>query len=283
MRRAVQGAHLLLIAVAAYTGALAARAAVAFWLEPTQVRHAIPHAQQSVQPKAPRARRQSEVAAIFRRNLFGSRPIEAAVAEPTSGAPLSLKLRGTAHVDGRDYAVFEDPAAGTQDVFSVGERVFDGPKLVSVDEQRAVLLYQGRRTTIELSNEEEGTEEPAAAGAAATSGGGIRKTGKDTYLVDRREVEHTIENLNTVVTQMRAIPYLRDGKSLGFRVFNIHPGSIFDRMGLRNGDVIQRVNGTELSSPANAMGLLDGISDAEEIRVELLRNNRPQVLSYRIQ
>ncbi len=283
VRRAVQGAHVLLIAAAAYAGALAVRAAVALWFEPAAMHYELPAPQRTTQTTPPRARRQqSDIAAIFRRNIFGSEPIAALPDEPAPGAPLELKLRGTARIDGRDYAVFEDPSAGMQDVFSVGERVFDGPKLVSVDEHHAVLLYQGRRRTIELSSEEE-QEDSSPAGAKAGAEGGIRKTGKDAYLVDRREVEHTIDNLNTVVTQMRAIPYLRDGKSLGFRVFNIHPGSIFERMGLHNGDVIQRVNGTELTSPANAMGLLDGIADAEEIRVELLRNNRPQVLTYRIQ
>ncbi len=283
VRRAMQGAYVLLIAAAAYTGALAVRAAVALWFEPTGIHRELPAAERTTQTTPPRARRQqSDIAAIFRRNLFGSEPLPADASEPAPGAPLELKLRGTARIDGRDYAVFENSSAGLQDVFSVGERVFDGPKLLSVDEHRAVLLYQGRRRTIEFSSEDE-QEESSPAGTEGNSAGGIRKTGKDSYLVDRREVEHTIDNLNTVVTQLRAIPYLRNGKSLGFRVFNIHPGSIFDRMGLRNGDVIQRVNGTELTSPANAMGLLDGIADAEEIRVELLRNNRPQVLTYRIQ
>ncbi len=45
--------------------------------------------------------------------------------------------------------------SGAQDVFATGDRVFDGPKLVSVRETSAVVSYKGRRVTIEISEEED--------------------------------------------------------------------------------------------------------------------------------
>jgi general secretion pathway protein C len=119
-------------------------------------------------------------------------------------------------------------------------------------------------------------------GGGESSSGAIRRVDDGRYLVDRREVEHSIENLSTVMTQMRAVPYLRDGKNMGFRVFNIRSGSIFERMGLQNGDVISRVNGTELTDPSKALGLLEDMQTADEIRIDLLRKNSPTTFTYTV-
>jgi type II secretory pathway component PulC len=51
-------------------------------------------------------------------------------------------------------------------------------------------------------------------------------------------------------------------------------------MGLKNGDVIQNVNGSELRDPQKALGLLDSIASSDEIRIDLLRNQRPSTLTY---
>ena len=75
---------------------------------------------------------------------------------------------------------------------------------------------------------------------------------------------------------------MKDGKSLGFRVFNIRSGSLFERMGLKNGDVIQSVNGTTLDDPSRALALLDEVQSADEITVDLLRDDHPNTLTYSI-
>jgi general secretion pathway protein C len=226
--------------------------------------------------------RRVNYAPIFERNLFGSEPLAAPDSVPTAAANHGdLILKGTARVNGRGFAVFTDRDSGKQDVFAVGERVFDGPKLVEVEPTKATLLANGRRITLEIAEGNEPANVGKSKAAAATGAvGGIKRNKDGSYLVDRREVDHSIENLSTVITKMRAVPYMKDGESLGFRVFNIRPNSIFERMGLKNGDVIQNVNGSELRDPQKALGLLDSIASSDEIRIDLLRNQRPSTLTY---
>jgi general secretion pathway protein C len=279
VRRWTAAARWLLIAVAAYAGALAVNAAIALRFDVAPEAPA-PEARRTsaAQRTSPRTRDHS---VIFERNLFGSEPIVV----PSGGErsvsvdALDLRLLGTAQVDGRGFAVVEDAASSRQDVFVVGENIFDGPKLESVGDGSAEISVRGRRQTLEI----------AAAGAAESgdapsteSAEGIRKTGANSYLVDRREVEHSIENLNQIATQMRAVPYLKDGATIGFRVFNIRANSVFDRMGLKNGDVIQKVNGVDLDSPTKALALLEDVQTTEEIRVDLLRRNTPSTLVYTV-
>jgi general secretion pathway protein C len=280
LRRWTAVARWLLVAVAAYAGALAVNAALAFWFDvPDDLPKAAARRNTASKPRA--AERARDHSVIFERNLFGGEPIVVAAAPDrvVSADALDLRLLGTAQVDGRGFAVVEDVAGSRQDVFVVGESIFDGPTLVAVGDGNAKISVGGRTQTLEIAAAVSARgEEPNGAALA----GGIRQTGANSFLVDRREVEHSIENLNKIATQMRAVPYLKDGAAIGFRVFNIRANSIFDRIGLKNGDVIQKVNGVDLDSPTKALALLEDVQTTEEIRVDLLRANAPTTLVYTV-
>lgn len=289
LRRTTRVLQALLIVAAAYGGALAINSGLALWIEDPEVartpeRKSVPTSADTATSIAGNVR-QTSYAPIFERNLFGSEPLAVPGDTPTAVAGHGdLLLKGTADIDNRGFAVFASRDTGKQDVFEVGERVFNGPKLVGVQPSKAIILSNGRRITLEITEEE--LDLGAKSGKGASTDGaptdGIKKTGEGSYLVDRREIDHSIENLSTVITKMRAVPFIKDGESQGFRVFNIKPNSIFERMGLKNGDVIQNVNGNELRDPARALSLLDEVGSANEIRIDLLRNHQPNTLTYLI-
>jgi general secretion pathway protein C len=285
LRRAVAVAQLLFVIVSAYAGALAIGSAVAWRIEANTPAHASVSAPDRTAGPEETTGGRANYSAIFQRNLFGSEPIDAGgpASAPAATRDTDVLLRGTAEFDGQGFAVFEAKDDGRQDVFAVGDVVFDGPKLVGVRSREAILLRGGRRITVGIVDPEtDGGGNGGTNVAAATGAGGIRRLDDGRYLVDRREVEHSIENMSTVITQMRAVPYLRDGENMGFRVFNIRSGSVFERMGIQNGDVIQSVNGTELTDPSRALALLDDIQTTDEIRIDLLRKNSPQTFTYSV-
>jgi general secretion pathway protein C len=280
LRRWMVGARWLMVAVAAYAGALAVNAALAFWFDAPE----LPRSETKRDAAKPRVDRARSHSIIFERNLFGGEPIVVASAGERTVAvdSLDLRLLGTAQVDGKGFAVVEDTAGSRQDVFVIGEHIFDGPTLVAVGDGNAEISVNGRKQMLEIASVAPERSDDGDAGPAAAGAGGIRQTGTNSYLVDRREVEHSIENLNKIATQMRAVPYLKDGAAIGFRVFNIRANSIFDRIGLKNGDVIQKDNGVDLDSPTKALTLLEDVQTTEEIRVDLLRSNAPTTLVYTV-
>lgn len=288
-QRGLVWARIMLIALAAYAGAITVTAIVQYWIDSHDLQvESAARSQADLASPTPMGSK-VDYTLIFQRNLFGS---EASVAEgaPEHAAPVvvGLTLRGTAGIGSQGFAVFEETSSGKQDIFATGERIFDGPKLVSVDTGSAVILRNGHRETLEIPTEEEEKAREAggrrdASGAVDTGPSGIRAVGGGNYLVDRREVEQTIENLNTVITQVRAVPMMKDGESMGFRLFSIRKGSIFDRMGLQNGDIVQRVNDVALTDPTRAAGLLEEIQTADRVKVDLLRQDKPNTLTYKIQ
>jgi general secretion pathway protein C len=65
-------------------------------------------------------------------------------------------------------------------------------------------------------------------------------------------------------------------------LFAIKAESLIDRLGLKNGDIVQRVNGIEISDPSTAFSLLQDLQGHSQVRVDVLRNHQPVTLSYEI-
>lgn len=70
-----------------------------------------------------------------------------------------------------------------------------------------------------------------------------------------------------------------DGAFDGYRLSAIRRGTLLDRLGLKNGDVVHRVSGHRLDSMTAAMQAFNELKDATELQVELTRNGDPLTLS----
>jgi general secretion pathway protein C len=114
-------------------------------------------------------------------------------------------------------------------------------------------------------------------------GEGIVKTGDNTYGVPRSAVDGALNNLSKLATQARIVPAFEGGKPVGFKLFSIKPGSLYSKIGLQNGDVINRINGYEMSSPEKGLEVYQKLKDSSNITVDIKRRGKPQTLDYTIQ
>ncbi len=75
-----------------------------------------------------------------------------------------------------------------------------------------------------------------------------------------------------IMSSVRIVPNpTSTGGINGFKVFSIPSGSLLDKVGLKNGDVIQQVNDTNLSQPDQGFALFQALQDEESLRISVLR------------
>lgn len=77
---------------------------------------------------------------------------------------------------------------------------------------------------------------------------------------------------------------LSDGsyKKLGFRIDNIKKGSLFDRIGLKNGDIIKQVNQRPISNSQDTKYVFHEIKTAKKVNLLILRNGQEIPIRYKI-
>jgi len=174
LRRTVNLVQALLVATTACAAALVIGAAARLWLGTEVADSPRAGAKEQAEPAEQAHKARADYSAIFERNLFGSEPI----VDTGSGAVAhaDLLLRGTAQFGGTGYAVIENADSGLQQLFAVGDAVFDGPKLVAVEARTATLMRGGRKVVLEITWR--GTHK----GALTTPKGPIAPTGKQIEL-----------------------------------------------------------------------------------------------------
>ncbi|RDB35688.1 hypothetical protein [Spirobacillus cienkowskii] len=75
-----------------------------------------------------------------------------------------------------------------------------------------------------------------------------------------------------ILNTARLIPESINGKTIGFKVYEITPGSLFEKMQLQNGDIITNVNGINLEDPSQGFKIYEVLQDEYEIILQFQRN-----------
>lgn len=78
------------------------------------------------------------------------------------------------------------------------------------------------------------------------------------------------------------VPVLDGDKAVGFQLFGVTTGSVLDRLGLVNGDLIHHVNGQKLAGSEEATALYRDLQSARHVRVELIRDGRDRTINYEV-
>jgi len=218
----------------------------------------------------------ADYASILERGLFGEGkgPSSAPVVESSV-----YKLIGT--VEGEDFAgaVLEDSTG--QAFYRRDEKLPDGSRIVKVQRDKVTIKKaDGGITEVQIADDNKIvnlTSKPAG-----TMGSGVKKLSDGKWMVDQKEVVASTENMNQMLTQARALPYVEQGKTIGFRISEIVPGSLYEKIGLVNGDVIQKVNSQDVDDPGKFFQLYQGLKEERNITIDLLRSGQRQTLNYEI-
>jgi general secretion pathway protein C len=276
--------NLVLLGLVAYWGAATVSTAVAAKLSlPPQVRLSQPPPPIAREPRRPT----SYYASISTRDVFNStKPEPEKPPEPPKPTELKLKLWGVAvHADGSSYCIIEDLTTHKQDLYRISDKVAGNATVKGVEWDRVILDRDGQDEILELASAQGAAPARAPVAAPVSSRPAnphIQQVGEGQYNIDRSEVDAALDNMNQLFTQIRAVPHFEGGKSTGFRLFAIRQNSIFDNIGLRNGDIIQSINGTEINDPSRALSLMQELRNARQLNVTILRNRETVNLQYNL-
>jgi len=211
---------------------------------------------------------------ISERNLFGSTDKESSEIkidvdelEPTK---LKLVLLGTVCSNSNfDFAVIEDTDKRKQELFRTGDTVASA-EVIKILKGKVILRVDGRDEI--LSIKESG------------AGEGVYKkqvpSPKGKITVSKTDIDDAFKNMSQMLTQVRIRPYFSAGKPDGFMVSRIKQGSLFQKMGLKNGDVIQGVNDNPIGSADDMLGLYKGLQSGSEVTLNIKRRGKQETLKY---
>ncbi len=196
-------------------------------------------------------------------------PVAAAPTPPPS--PLMLSLIGTFLTQGQEpYAIIEDKKKNEQEMFLIGDSVFSQATLKKIYLDRVEVERNGKLEVLRLDE------------IAGNAGAGVISSGSDDFVIEEAELDKGLENLPLLLTQARAVPYFKDGRSIGLRLFAIKTGSLYEKVGLKNGDILKTINGNSLGDISQALKLFEQLKSERSIGLTLERDKQEREFKYTI-
>jgi general secretion pathway protein C len=207
-------------------------------------------------------------------------PTAAQAAVPVT-APTELLLLGTATGSFREtFALVRHTAKQEERVFRLGDMVFDAGRLVQVTREQAYIVVNGKK--VELLTPMSPPSSSPQTQPAGHPASGVANTGAGNYTIDQRALNAALDNISQAMTDARLIPSQKDGKVEGFRASEVKSTGVFAMIGIKNGDVLLRLNDFPIDSPDKALQSFIALKGQSRLKLDMIRDGRPVTFNYDI-
>lgn len=89
--------------------------------------------------------------------------------------------------------------------------------------------------------------------------------------IERARMNRALESPEILAAEARIVPSFEDGQAIGFKLFGIRAGSLYQDLGLCNGDVVTAIDGLPLNSPDGALEAYARVQKKSSIPIRLRR------------
>ena len=204
---------------------------------------------------------------------------------------LNLKLRGLrkGHGSIKSSAIIENKD-GVQAIYYLGDEIqgYSQVEVYEIYSQHLILERAGKYETLTLFEvlQEEQSKERGV-------GQRVKPSATKRPLIDKTKNRDLTKRLSDIVGTLKANPLSLNGTMIiqpaedkyGFQGYKVAPGKdklLFTRLGFVKGDVITHINNIALDSAGKLVGLMETLSSAEELEVNVMRRGQSKAFRYRV-
>jgi general secretion pathway protein C len=216
-------------------------------------------------------------------NLFGVLAAGNGAFSPDAlpSTSLNLVLTGVMVRGQGSYALIRIDG-GDETPVTIGDEIQAGARLHAVYSDRAVLLRGNSYESLLLKDNAPALAPGSIQGGStrATNSAGLVRHQGNQYTVNRESIQQQIQRPE-FLSQALIVP----NAGGGFLVREVQPGSLYEKLGVRVGDVIRSVNGQTVNNIDDVMKLyqsMGGLEQAGNIAVEISRAGRNERLQYQL-
>lgn len=174
-------------------------------------------------------------------------------------------------------SVADNRPGGKTRVYSLGDTLPDGSRLVGIRSSLVVTRHDGKRRILRLDKQAAHRRKPDHEENLQ----GVQRTGTDRFRVDRQTLLEQIGEPENLLRDVRVTlafdPKLGiEGMRLDFQA----PDPFLGRLGLQDGDVVHRVGSVIIDGPDRMNEIADLLRKAREADIEFTRDGTLRTLRY---
>lgn len=215
---------------------------------------------------------------ITERNLFlstlktaGGNEAEGGIFDSEQKAA-DFDLKGTVACSASVGFIFiEERGSKKQKLYRLGDMI-GSSKLVKITRNTATLRSGDRDITLKVKATIEGQ-------LLSDSPVNIIPAPKNVTL-SKQAVNEKLSNLDTLMKKAVVRPFVKKGVREGFIISNIAPESLYEKMGLQNGDIIVDVNNNKIKGADGLLQVVNLMQSGNSIVLKIKRKGKEETINY---
>jgi general secretion pathway protein C len=217
---------------------------------------------------------------ITERNLFlstlktiGDKQLEGGLFD-SDQKNMDFDLKGTVACNSSfGFIVIEERGNHKQKLYRLGDMI-GSAKLIKITRNTATLISGDSEITLKIKATMEGPLLPNS-----TVAGTNQPTPRSLNL-SKRIVNENLNDLKSIMSQAVVRPFLNEGVQNGYIISNIAPNSLYEKMGLQNGDIITDINNKPMQSADNLLQMVNLMQSGSSITLNVKRNGKIEAINY---
>lgn len=211
------------------------------------------------------------------------------IERPAVPSQLPIQLLGTiVHFNPKmSIATVSITSKSLSSSYKVDEEIEGMARITKIERKKVTFINLNNRRNeyIEITEEQGLSFGMQTAAAGPGNGDLVEQRGKFDFAVKRSDLDGLTQNLSSLLQQARMEPvFSPDGISVeGFRFAAIQPGSPFEKLGFKVGDMIKSVNDEPVNSPTKAMEMYNLLKTSNNVRLGVEHDGREEKYNYTIQ
>lgn len=211
---------------------------------------------------------QSDEPLVFKGSLLGPSKLQ-------EEALPSIKVRGIASSGSKGFAVVEKDGLQTL----VHEGTVLGAWTVQKITHEALFLKDGGGKEVRL--EPDVTQFKTQTLAKEKTDFPSPHLGQTSLELDETTVRNILSHWADIFREARFFPYVEEGVTLGYVILDLQPNSLVQRLGLRIGDIVQRINGKSITDLGSLAAIYDHL-EGGELTIDVKRGPKNIQLVYQL-
>jgi type II secretion system protein C len=247
-----------------------------------QGRDITPVASTHVEPGKQENKSFQEYESIPQKNQFGI-PTDSLRFNTSEGsAALSdIKLIGTMSVSvEHSYAVFVGKD-GKQALFKTGAPIFGAGKLRTVETDSVIIESNSKFIKIRMVSIS-ASGDPEVPSVAKETSEPMQSLGGGEYIRDQEAFQLVLNDPERLARDVWRTHHMTDDKHGGYILGKVRKKSIFDNFGMKQDDVLLRINDYNISSPENALQAFTVMKGIDKVQLEIIRDGNRMTMNYQI-
>jgi type II secretion system protein C len=173
-------------------------------------------------------------------------------------------------------AIIEDDERSVTRPYKIGD-VVGSATVVSIHPYEVILDRDGQRTTLHMST--------AAAGRSSAKPSQRPRPKSAPSSVGSRAAQSTVTRgkmgyVEDIFREAKIEKVVDEGKGTGLRITGLENTPVAELFGLRNGDVVETINGQKVTNKQKAFQVLQKARSQQVMNIELRREGKAKSLSF---